>query len=163
MNLLTNYVYQYNVGFQYHFGIAPFLIYVAIINMPELKAPARRNLISIGAAACACLYLITVVPKVNSYTKNYEDGKEKYVKMEEALDSIPKDASVVCSSFLLAHLADRDEVYELNYHANEGDVDFVVFDGRYSIDSDQYNAYLDQGYELWEDEDNFVVILKKAE
>ena len=36
INFLTYYQYQYNIGFQYHFGIAAFLFYVLILNLPDL-------------------------------------------------------------------------------------------------------------------------------
>ena len=162
MNLLTNYQYQYDLGFQYHFGISAFLVYVTIMNLPDLKAPTRRNLVSIGAAACCCMYLVSVLPKLNTYHDRYDSGKETYQQMDAILDTIPKDASVTCSSFLLAHLADRDEIYELRYHGNEGDTDFVIFDARYTIDKEQLNAYLDQGYVIKEEHKGMLLILEKG-
>ncbi len=162
MNLLTNYQYQYDIGFQYHFGIIAFLVYVAIMNLPELKAPNRRNLISIGAAACCCMYLVSVLPKLNTYHDRWDAGKDTYRQMDAILDTIPKDASVTCSSFLLAHLADRDEIYELKYHENVGDTDYVIFDARYKIEEDQLNAYYDQGYVVKEEHKGMLLILEKG-
>ncbi len=163
MNLLTMYQYQYDVGFQYHFGIVAFLVYVSIINLPDLKTPNRRNLISIAAVSCCCLYLITVMPKYTTYTERWENGKETYQKMEEILDTIPEDASVCCSSMLLAHMADREEIYELKYHENEGDVDYVVFDARSAVDKKQLNAYLDQGYVVKEEHEKLLLILQRGQ
>ena len=162
MNLLTQYQYQYNIGFQYHFGITAFMVYVTIINLPEMKAPQRKTLISIASACCLCIYLVVVAPKVTTYTKRWESGKDTYTKMDEILDTIPEDASVACSSFLLAHIADRAEVYELKYHGNEGDVDYIVYDARYEIDKDQLKSFLDQGYTVKEKHEGLIVILEKS-
>jgi len=162
MNLLTNYQYQYDIGFQYHFGIIAFLVYVAIMNLPELKAPSRRTLISFAAVACCCMYLVIVLPKYTTYSERWESGKDTYRKMDEILDTIPKDASVCCSSFLLSHIADREEVYELKYHENVGDTDYVIFDKRYSVDKKQLQAYLDQGYVVKEEHDGMLLILEKG-
>lgn len=163
MNLLTNYQYQYDIGFQYHFGIIAFLVYVAIINLPEMHAPNRKVLVSLAAAACCCMYLVSVLPKYNTYSDRWEAGKDTYQKMDEILDTIPEDASVCCSSFLLAHVADRAEVYELKYHGDVGDTDYVIFDARYSIDKEQLNAYLDQGYVVKEEHKGMLLILEKGD
>ena len=161
INLLTNYPYQYDIGFQYHFGVMAFLFYAAVLNLPELKAVSRRNLLGFGAAACCCLYFSCVLPSFFNNYNNWVKEKKKYIQMDTILDTIPEDASVSCSTFLLAHLANREEIYELSYHANENDVDYVVFDARYPIDENQMNSYLLQGYQLVEKQENLIIILAK--
>ena len=163
MNLLTNYQYQYNINFQYHFGIIAFFIYVTVMNIPDMKTPQRRTLISIGTAACLCLYMVSVIPNLKKYDEKWKDNKETYQKMEEILDTIPDDASVACSSMLLAHIADRNEIYELNYHGNEGNVDLIIYDLRYKIDEEQYKSFIDQGYTVKEKHDGMILILHKPQ
>ena len=161
MNLLTNYQYQYDVGFQYHYGITAFLIYVTVLNLPDLHAPTRKTLLSIAAVACCCLYLSTVLPSLSSNYERYESGKENYKQMEAILDTIPEDASVCCSTMLLAHIADRDEIYELKYHGNEGDVDYIVIDGRRKDDVARVRAFTSQGYTVKEEHEGLIIILTK--
>ncbi len=167
LNLLTNYQYQFQLslqwGFQYHYGITAFLIYVSVLNVSELKAPTKQNLLSFATVGCCCLYLFAVVPKLSTEVKKWDDGKEKFQEMEEILDTLPEDASLCVSSMLLAHVADRDEVYDLSYHGNEGDVDYVVFDGRYKIDENRLNAYLEQGYTVKEEHKGMLLILEKGQ
>lgn len=162
INMLTNYQYQYDIGFQYHFGIIAFLVYVAIMNVPDLNTPNRRNLVSIGAAACCCMYLVSVLSILHTYHNQWENGKDTYRQMEAIFDTIPDDASVCCDTFLLPHLADREEIYELYYHGNEGDVDYVIFDARNSIDKKQLNSYLSQGYVIKEEHEGLLLILVKG-
>jgi hypothetical protein len=92
----------------------------------------------------------------------WENDKDTYIKMDAILDTIPKDASVCCDTYLLPHLADREEIYELYYHGNEGDIDYVVFDARYSIDKKQLNSYLAQGYVIKEEYEGLLLILEKG-
>jgi hypothetical protein len=170
MNLLTNYQYQYDTGFQYHFGITAFLIYVTAMNLPDLKAPTRRTMVSIAAAVCCCFYLANVLPTMSSYQKRWEKGEETYKQMEAILDTLPEDASLSVSSFLLAHVADRDEVYEIKYHYQkkngkyvvDADVDYIVFDGRYAIDKDLLAAMQEAGYEITEEHKGLITILTKT-
>ncbi|MBR6558961.1 MAG: DUF2079 domain-containing protein [Clostridia bacterium] len=163
MNLLTMYVYQYNLKYQYHFGIIAFIFYATITNLPDLKFPVRRNIISVAAVFCLCMYLSSVIPVLNENHTDYNKNEEKYTQMEAILDTIPKDASVCCSTFLLSHLADRDEIYEIYYHDDVGDVDYVIFDTRGGIDNNQLTAFLNQGYEIKEEHPGMLTILERTD
>ena len=163
MNLLTYYQYQYNIGFQYHFGIAAFLVYAMIQSLPELSDDSwRRSLLGVALACCFSLYVVSVVPSFNSYVTRWEDGQATYERMEEILDTIPEDASVNCSTFLLAHIANRDEIYEVAYHGDKPDVDYVVLDARYSDWKKTAAVYQEQGYEITFSEPGKIVILQRG-
>ena len=162
INFLTYYQYQYNIGFQYHFGIAAFLFYALILNLPDLGgAGVKRTLLGIACACTLCFYLYSVTPVFSNYRTRWVRDKETFAKMEEILDTVPDDASVCCATFLLAHLADRAEIYELAYHNNEPDVDYVVIDARYSNWEKYQRAYLAQGYETEANYPGLIVILRK--
>ncbi len=160
INLLTYYVYQYDIGFQYHFGIAAFLIYGTVKNLPEVSAPTRRNFLGIAAAACCCIYVFTVIPKLNHYSNYWMYQRQTYRQMEEILDSVPDDASVSASSFLVAHMADREEIYEVRYHKNATDVDYVVLDVRYEDCEEVRDAYCSAGYTVFSEHPGLIVILQ---
>ena len=161
INLLTYYIYQYDLGFQYHFGITAFLIYATVKNLPELSLPVRRDLVGLAAAACCCIYVFTVLPKVNTYVRRWEGNQETYLQMEEILDTLPEDASLSVSTFLLAHVADRDEIYEVRYHENAPDVDYVVLDVRFDACEATRRAYDRHGYTLFAEYDGLIVILQR--
>ena len=159
MNLLTNYSYQYNIGFQYHFGIVAFFTYASILNLSEMKRKLRQNILSVAVAACVCMYTVYVFPTIVSYQKTYENGKDTYIRMEEILDALPSDASVVCSSSLLSHIADRDEIYEVFYHGADDDVDYVILDIRGGADRKQIFDFIRKGYRVEAEYENLILIL----
>ena len=161
LNLLTDYLYQYNMNYQYHFGISAFLIYVSILNLSDMKGNLGRNVVSVAAAACCCLCLTSVYPKISASVRNWNENREEYLRMEEILETVPEDASVCCSTFLVAHLADRDEVYDMDYHKGEGNVDYVIFDARSSISNRDLHIFLRQGYVVKEEYENLLLILVK--
>lgn len=162
INLLTYYQYQYHSGFQYHFGIAAFLFYVLILNLPAFSTGWRRNLLGVACACTLCFYFYSVTPTLSSYWNRWQTGAETYDQMEEILDTIPDDASVNCSTFLLAHIADREEIYELAYHGDKPDVDLVVIDMRYSGWEKHQRAYLAQGYTVDARYEGLILILKRG-
>ena len=163
MNLITDYPYQYQMNYQYHFGIAAFLIYAALLNLSELHVSFKRSVLAGAAALCCCLYVTTVLPALGSDAMNWTENRDRYTFMEEILATIPEDASVSCSHFLLPHLAERDEVYEIYYHDGETDVDYVIFDARSPIDQKDINGYLRRGYVILEEYEDLLIILVKEE
>ena len=162
LNIITTYKYQYAIRFQYHFGISAFLIYAMILNLPDLKPVTRRGLLSFAAAACCCLYITTVIPIYTLYAERWNRYQDHYIAMEEALDTLPEDASICASSLILAHVADRDEIYDLGYHDNAPDVDYVVVMSS-ERDGSAWCAYLEQGYvEVEEYRNTPIAVLKRG-
>ncbi len=167
INLLTYYVYQYDLGFQYHFGIAAFLVYAALQNLAELKLPTRHSLLALSAAACFCLYLTTVCPTLGTYVQRYEQNRETYAQMEEILDTIPEDATVCASTFLLPHLAERDVIYETYYHDVNAEgrerVDYVVLDARYASAQQQMQKFRQAGYTVTREYEGLIIIMEPTQ
>ena len=161
LNLLTNYSYQYDIGYQYHFGILAFFIYVSVMNLSELRKTFRRNLMGFAIAACFCFYIAYIPSNLTYYQKAWKENKEIYLQMDEILSTIPQDASVACPGYILPHVANRREVYELYYHGNEGDVDYVILDARSSVDEKQIEEFLKQNYYISEEYEGLLIILKK--
>ena len=158
-NMLTMYPYQYQLGFQYHFGITAFLFYAMIQNLPELQVPTRRTLLSMAAAACCCFYLSMVTPTFSYYRQEWVARKDDYARMEAILDTIPEDASVCASTFLLPHISDREEIYEVAYHGGIADVEYVALDLRYESTETYERQYRMLGYVPYAREEGLVLIL----
>lgn len=167
INLLSMYQYQYDIGFQYSFGITAFLFYATVSNLNETEAGgSHRRLLPLAVGACLCLYLSTAFPTLGTYAGMYRDNREDYIQMEEALDALPSDASLSVSTMLLAHVADRDTVYEIDYHGNAADVDYVAFDLRYTSQTDlmvRKSAYFRMGYTVHQEIDGLLLILAKGQ
>ncbi|MBQ0009642.1 MAG: DUF2079 domain-containing protein, partial [Ruminococcus sp.] len=62
INLITAYPYQYQLRFQYHFGILALLFTGLVQNIKEMSHSVRRVLCSLAACACLTLYCANVVP-----------------------------------------------------------------------------------------------------
>lgn len=160
LNLLTTYPYMYDIGFQYGFGISAFLFYLAVMNLPALSAPVRRKALTIAALATCLLYTVAVLPRLESQAACYRRERESFARMDALLASIPQDASVTASGMLVAHLSNRDEIYELAYH-DKTDTDYLVLDIRpaYAKDATEARAqYTDAGYVLVRREENLLEI-----
>lgn len=159
-NLMTSYIYQYSIDFQYTYGAISCLIYLAVINSSELGGRARRYLTSLAAIASVMCFLVTAFPKINVFVNKYVQNKEVYAVLDEALETLPDDATIKASTFFVPHLADRDEIYEIT---SKNETDFVVFDMRspYIKETTQLREeYIDEGYITVKDVPGHVLILQ---
>lgn len=148
-NLMTMYKYQYDLGFQYCFGSAAFLIYLAALNVSEMKKKtADRMIITSLAVSFMCFYTVNI-PSAVTNADYYTANRDKYKAMSEFCASIDEDAGVICSTRLLAKLANRDTVYEIYYHnydENEG-TSYVLIDARYDY-GDFITKYESYGFKI---------------
>jgi hypothetical protein len=63
------------------------------------------------------LYIAVFFPNVGGRYKTWRNDKEMYKNLDEVLETqIPDDASVACNTYLLSHLSNREEIYEIYYH-----------------------------------------------
>ncbi len=156
LNLLTQYRYQYDIGFQYSFGIAAFLFYAAVLNTSELPPRWRPRLLLYAGAACLLLFQTAVLPFLNNQVALVRENAALNAQLDEAMDAVPEGASVTASTMFVPHLSQRDVLYELTYHPTP-DTDYLVLDLRPAYQSEsmaEAAPFLEAGYEVvacWED------------
>lgn len=164
LNVLTTYPYQYSITFQYHFGIAAFVIYAMLLNLPDMQPLPRRRLVALGVAASCCMYIFLVIPTCRDYSDEWSRQKGSYQAIEAMLDELPEDASLCVPASYVAHVADRREVYQHSYHVLKGnadqikerDVDYAVI--RIDKDDIYRAAFEKKGYTVWAEYSGHVIL-----
>ena len=149
INFMTVYPYQYNIGFQYSFGSASFLTFLAIMNLADMK-PNTQRLFACAAVICSVSLFVTMnVTEARRYMLQYVSAKGEVAVIREALSEIPTDASVCASTFLVPQLSRRSELYEVYYHKPaEGErLDYIILDSR-SDCTEQIEKYESLGYSV---------------
>ncbi len=162
LNLLTQYIYQFNINYQYSFGTLPFLFYLLIQNISDNPHRFRRDHLAFAVVTAGLMYTMLVLPMFTHYVGSYYKNYETFSRMEEILDTVPDDVSVTATTILLPHLAQRSVIYEDFYH-KELDTEYVVLDMRpvfLSQSTEYYAACLNADYTVVNDPDDLIVILK---
>ncbi len=167
MNLASGYVYAKNTDFQYVFGTSACLIYCALVNYNDIKAKNKQFVPVFMSVATLCSFSTMLGGKTNSYDM-YKKYKEEYQRRDSLLDVIPDDASVaVFDSFLLCHIAQREEVYLLSdaYLNKPIDTDFVVIKSGYNDQwlLDEINIIERNGYKKYGAENSLMTIYVSPE
>lgn len=137
LNLMSDYYYQHDIGFQYTYGSAAFLFYLMILNYSDMKPVFRSKLLAVAASSSILMFMCNTYYRSDGF-KYYKDEVENgSIKMiDDALDLIPRDASIAASTFYIANLFDCREIYELESTEHKYDVEYVVLDLRYDPQSD---------------------------
>ena len=168
INLLSAYRYQCEIGFQYHFGITAFLFYATVLNLADLKPNLKRYLTIVAVMVSVFLYIAVFFPNVGGRYESWRNDKEMYKNLDEVLETqIPDDASVACNTYLLSHLSNREEIYEIYYHFDKNgniktDVDYVVYFTRGTMSQNEKNSipqFKKAGYkEIYRDDLIFIYV-----
>lgn len=157
VNLMTNYQYQYNIGYQYIFGSGAILMYLAASNFAEL-GQSRKKILICAVLSSAILFSGGYLGKA-SYIQRYQNDTEQRETIRQALSLIPNEASVAASTFLLPNLSQRKEIYELE--TTKQQAEYYVLDLRYATDEHTADDYLNEAYITVFYEEDIVGVFKR--
>lgn len=131
VNLMSDYYYQHDMGYQYVFGPGAFVVYLTVLNLSDIEN-VKRSKLAITAAVCSALVFSSMFVSKADYLKTYALHMEEHNSIAQALELVPDDASVAASTFFVANLSQRNEIYELESTENEADyyiIDLRVAEG----------------------------------
>ncbi|MBQ3021139.1 MAG: DUF2079 domain-containing protein [Bacilli bacterium] len=158
INLLTNYIYAYDVNFHYSYGILAFVFYLMILNLKDMRLGLSLRIFPFAIMTCFLFYYCFVFSCFKNNVSNYLIYKDDYKIVSKIINSIPNDAVVSSSTFYLPHLTLRKELYEEYYHTDLDDIDYIVLDMRYNDNNLEF--YLNNGFEIIKEHSEFIAILK---
>jgi len=164
VNLASNYGYQYSMFYQYVLGTGVILMYLALVNYRDLSHQAKTQLCTL--AVCASLLSMPIYSLERYYHwKEYKHQKEQLALLDEAVEVIPKDASVSASTFLVPHLAERDVIYEYpGWYSRIDMTDYIMIDLRYHTLTEADAQYFEaNGYEETDRQEGLYLVLKRGD
>ncbi|MDR2647949.1 MAG: DUF2079 domain-containing protein [Oscillospiraceae bacterium] len=120
VNLLSNYEYQHEIGYQYTFGSGALLIAVTLFALKDMKADLRRKIAVFGIVASLFCTVPFMADKIIYYHQYWAGHQTDILQIDQALDAIPQDATVTATTYLTPRLANRKQVYMYpNYYAEQ--------------------------------------------
>lgn len=161
INLLTLYVYQHDITFQYNFGSIALMMYLVIMNMADLRPKKAKVAISVAVICAGVMFMGSMAPRLNYYTSKYSQDKVTYEKINIALSAVPKNASVCASGFFTPHLKNL-EMYDQNHLEETKYTDYLVIDERYTDEKSKFDTVLSSGqYDMIYNESGIISIYRK--
>jgi uncharacterized membrane protein len=140
-NLMSDYAYFHSIFFQYAFGSGTLLVYLALINVADFQ-PTTRNKAFPMLAVSSILFFSCLMWQKTEYFETYADSYNQtiYQSFDEALSTIPEDATVTATTFLCPALSSHNTLYELYY--TKKSTEYIVLDLRTATTDYNVNTYL---------------------
>ena len=153
INLMQSWQYQYNVDYQYTYGVAALVVMSAIFVMTKLQGGKKRVVVLGSLCLCVIMSLSLIAPKignVTSYMKNTEGTRQQ---VDELIESVPTDATVTAAHSLVPHLYKVEWLYTMpDYNPQNRDkpvdTDYFVIDTRYADLANDMKAVMGDQYDL---------------
>ena len=131
INLMPNWPYQYDIGYQYAFGPAALIIFAAALSIKELKPQTRRTVLMLSLCVSLVFASQLTANKCVNYIKSANSSAAVRKAITECIDSIPEDASVTSTTFFTPWLYRHETVFMTPYNSQENyRTDYVLTDTR---------------------------------
>lgn len=172
VNLMTDYPYQHDIFFQYSFGSAACLMYLAAVHLAELRLAWHRTaILAVAAVAAAGCFCAVIVPTALSYPVQALRCYGYYQQIRDTLERIPEDAAVAAGTFYTTELSQRQTLYDIRYCTREHllEARYVVLDPTTEADFKGHaesaevfqNMLAEAGYHIVDNVDNRLVIYRR--
>lgn len=111
INIMTDYEYQHDIGFQYTYGSLSLMVVLFMDNISLMKDDSK-TFVCVSALCVSFIMMLGICSnKFKSYAETYENNKEIFIETENELNKIPEGVSITANTFILPHLCDHEELY----------------------------------------------------
>ena len=158
INLLPDWPYQYDIGFQYSYGSGALLFIMTLLALEDLKLNKHINeKMVISLILVGMIFSGTILHRLTqSWSFNigyYQQNKEKFEAIKYGLEILPENASIVTEGGYTPALRKHQALYDIFYHnQRKADplIDYVVIPREQKGKNDVYDpivaSYEELGY-----------------
>ena len=150
INLMQYRSEQFDVYYQYTYGVAALIFISAVFVIVKLSPEKRRVVLTAALCLTMAMSVMLNAPKIKTVTKNIDQFKNSYDQVDAVLDQIPDDATVTASDAFVPHLYrikwlfTAPDYYKKNWEKSPVkpyNADYVVIDTRYK-NNEKRGVYL---------------------
>lgn len=180
INLLSDWVYQVDFGFQYSYGSPILLFFLSILALEAIYIHfwQEKNLVlaskrALSMVGIACLFsagiLYSSIHNWHQDTVSYFRDRQHFDDIHYVLSTIPRDKAVLSYYTYTVDLRDIPQLYDIFYHQEQNfdeKIDLLVFprsvfEKASSKEADIISLYLQHGYQESAQSTKTVQILEK--
>ena len=157
MNFATNYIFQFDIYFQYAYGVTALLFFLTLKHLSKINRRHITKLCVMMACFSCVLFMSTQYNRIHAYNLVYSELGEEFRETRAILSRIPTDASVTATMFITAHLSRHEQLFAVDLYADnffDYDTEFIIIDQRLIGNFEDYRRKLDElrerGYRLYD-------------
>ena len=119
VNFMSNWLYQYDVDFQYTYGGAALILTCTALSLIKMRPKMRKIVLLSAVMACVTITVPRVIARNNSYIRGYMSHREMFHNAIDFLDeNLDKRAIIGAEGDIMPILYDCPYMY-LDPHSDE--------------------------------------------
>lgn len=130
VDLMSNWKYQYDVKFQYTYGVAALILFMAYLVMSECTPKTKSFILNFSLSMCIIMSFSLFFPRAAYYNKCEDTNAEMAEKYNELIATIPTDAEITADGVYIPHMYNFPELYQYpNVHGEDVQTDYLLVSG----------------------------------
>ncbi|MDR3314627.1 MAG: DUF2079 domain-containing protein [Oscillospiraceae bacterium] len=148
VNLLSNYTFQYSMGFQYAYGTAALALALALVTLGEHSAALRRRLLLFAVCASLLCAAPLFLGRVQTYRDEWQTGAADFRAVDAALAALPPEAEITATTWFTPHMAQREAPLYLypNFYAPQRVTEYLLCRESDYADAPDMQEFLEENY-----------------
>lgn len=180
INLLSDYGYQADFGFQYSYGSNILVFFMSLLALETIYEKIFQSQSQLGGSKHVIYQLVMTAivfsaGMLYSFTNNwyqdmliYLENKPMYQSIHESLEKIDKKQTILAFSAYTVSLREAEELYDIFYHNDrqvDSDIDLIVLPQSIlegdTVEAEVVRKYLEVGYQMTDESTSSVLIIRK--
>ena len=127
VDLMSNWKYQYDIGFQYTYGAAALIIFMTIVVISEAKRSTQNRILIFGLSMSIVMSFSLIFPRSAYYIDIANTNSDMNKQYTELINTIPKDAEVTANGYYIPHMYQFKNLYQYpNYYDKSKKTEYML-------------------------------------
>lgn len=127
VDLMSNWKYQYDIGFQYTYGAAALIIFMTIVVISEAKRSTQNRILIFGLSMSIVMSFSLIFPRSAYYIDIANTNSDMNRQYTELINTIPKDAEVTANGYYIPHMYQFKNLYQYpNYYDKSKKTEYML-------------------------------------
>jgi len=152
INLLSNYEFQFRIGFQYAFGSFALAIVLALFALRDCSRRTRQRVLALAVMASMLTTVPLVLPRFQHFSRTMYLNEDRIEAVNEVLANLPEDVHITASTFFAVHLYRHRQLYMFpNFFGPQAVTEFLVVRYTEAEHNETLREFIEEHYELVEE------------
>ncbi|MEE1154876.1 MAG: DUF2079 domain-containing protein [Acutalibacteraceae bacterium] len=150
VDLMSNWQYQYDVKFQYTYGVAGLLVFMAILVISQVDKNTRNKIMLYSLSMSLIMSFSLFFPRASYYQSASKKATQAANGYNQLISTIPKDAEVTADGFYIPHMYNFSKLYQYpNYYGPSIKTEYLlVSSSSVSSNTDNLATFMGTDYKL---------------
>lgn len=150
VDLMSNWQYQYDVKFQYTYGVAALIVFMAILVISQTNKDTQNKILIYSVSMCIIMCFSLFFPRSAYYMSISESNKSMAKDYNQLIATIPTDAEITADGIYIPHMYNFKNLYQYpNYYAESVKTEYLLVGANnVSKNTDDLATFMGSDYEL---------------